>query len=109
MAYDEMLAARIRTAMTGEDNLVEKQMFGGIAFLLNGNMTCGVVGEKMVARVGPDQYDTALENRFAHPMDFTGRPMRGRVFVAPEGIQREAELHTWIELARNYVSTLPPK
>jgi TfoX/Sxy family transcriptional regulator of competence genes len=109
MAYDEGVAQRVREALADERGVVEKKMFGGIAFMLRGNMCCGVVGEELMLRVGPDGYDEALAEPHARPMDFTGRPMRGMVYVAAPGFESDADLAGWIERAARFARRLPPK
>lgn len=109
MAYDEGLAERIRAALAGHEKITEKKMFGGIAFMMRGNMCCGVINTDLIVRVGPDQHDEAMSRPHAHLFDFTGRPMRGMVKVAPEGIVQDGILADWIELAINFVISLPPK
>lgn len=84
-------------------------MFGGIAFLHHGNMFVGIVGDDLMVRVGPAQHETALTRPHARPMDFAGRPMKGYVYVAPEGIDADDTLAGWVRLALEFVSTLPPK
>ena len=109
MAYDEQLAERVRRALAGRDGLSEKKMFGGIAFLLSGNMSCGVVKEDLMVRVGPAQYEQALALPHARPMDFTGRPMTGMVYVGREGLRSDADLAGWLRLGVEFAATLPPK
>lgn len=89
--------------------MVEKKMFGGLSFMVKGNMCCGVVGDELMARVGPDGYEAALKRPHARPMDFTGKPLKGFVYVAPEGFADRADLEGWIGLALNFVETLPAK
>jgi TfoX/Sxy family transcriptional regulator of competence genes len=83
-------------------------MFGGLAFMLDGNMCCGIVGERLMLRLGADLAEEALQRPHVHPMDFTGRPMSGMVYVAPEGLRGKA-LRTWVEEAAGFARTLPPK
>lgn len=109
MPYDPITAQRIREVLGSRTDVVEKKMFGGIAFMVSGHMCCGVVGHEMMARVGPEQYEAALARPGAREMDFTHRPMRGFVFVAPEGIDLEADLENWVALCETYVRSLPPK
>ena len=108
MAYDDALARRVRDRMTGEPGVSEKKMFGGLAFLTSGNMTVGVHGDDLIARIDPETTDTALAEPGVRPFDMTGRPMRGWVLVARDGLTDE-ELERWIARARGYVGTLPPK
>lgn len=109
MAYDEGIAQRLREVFAGREDVVEKKMFGGIAFMVAGNMCCGVVGDRFMARVGPDRYGEALSRPHAGEMDFTGRPMKGFVYVAPEGIEEDADLQSWVSLCEEFVRSLPPK
>jgi TfoX/Sxy family transcriptional regulator of competence genes len=109
MPYDETLARRVREHFSGRGDVVEKKMFGGLAFLLRGHMCCGVVDEQLMARVGPDQYVAALARPHARAMDFTGRPMKGFVYVAPEGFRHEADLRAWLSLCESFVSMIPSK
>ena len=92
MAYDENLAQRIREQFEGLPGIVEKRMFGGIGFMLNGNMATGVIGENLIVRVGPDHYQSALQQPHARPFDFSGKPMKGWVMVTPEGYEADMDL-----------------
>jgi hypothetical protein len=107
MAYDEALADRIRLALRGKD-ISERKMFGGLAFMSGGNMVCGVMGEDLMARVGPQAHDAALARPGARPMDFTGRAPRGMVYVGPAGYQG-AELETWVRECWDFSQSLPAK
>jgi TfoX/Sxy family transcriptional regulator of competence genes len=109
MTYDEGLAQRIREQLGERPALTEKRMFGGVAFLLDGNMTVGVAGDELIARVGPDQSAQALARPEARPMDFTGRPMRGWVTVGGPALADDSVLRHWITTATDFVGTLPPK
>ena len=109
MAYDEGVAQRLREALSDEDDVVEKKMFGGIAFMHRGNMCCGVVGEELMLRVGADGYDAALREPHARPMDFTGRPMRGMLFVGTDGFESDEALGAWLQRATAFTETLPRK
>ena len=109
MAFDETLAARLRDALVGTTGVTEKAMFGGKAFLLDGNMLVGVIQNELVARVGPERFEAAVARNGARPFDFSGRPMSGWVMVGPEGCQTDASLNAWIEEALGYVRTLPRK
>ncbi len=106
MAYDERLAERIRTLLARRGSFVEKQMFGGVAFLVAGRMACGIVKGDLVVRVGPDAYDRALAQPFARPMDFTGREIRGFVFVSPAGL-KAGRLAAWVNQAADYAESQP--
>jgi TfoX/Sxy family transcriptional regulator of competence genes len=108
MAYDEALAVRIRKAVGDGPEISERKMFGGLAVMHNGNMVCGVVGDELMVRVGPDAYNDALAQPHARPMDFTGRPMRGMVYVGVDGIEG-GQLDAWVERGVRYAETLPPK
>ena len=109
MAYDESVAQRIREVMADKVGVTEKKMFGGIAFMLNGNMCSGVINNELMLRVGPDGYEQALNRPHARKMDFTGKPMKGFVYVGVEGFESDADLENWIELAYQFVMSLPAK
>ena len=109
MAYDEKLAERVRRVLTGQDGVVEKQMFGGLAFMLHGNMSVGVDQDRLMVRVGPDRYLEALERSHARPMDFTGRPMKGFVYLPPEGLSTDADLQEWVAMGVDFALSLPKK
>ena len=108
MAFDAELAQRIRDRMTAVAGVSEKKMFGGLAFLTSGNMTVGVNGDDLVVRIDPEAMDDALAEPDVRPFDMTGRPMRGWIVVASDGLSDD-ELERWIDQARSYVATLPPK
>ena len=109
MAYDEKLAERVRRALSGREGISEKKMFGGIAYMLGGNMFCGIVKDQLMVRVGPERYEDALARPHARPMDFTGRAMRGMVYVEPEGLRSDADLGAWLRRGVDFAATLPPK
>mgnify|MGYP001076593929 CR=1 FL=1 len=109
MAYDEGVAERLRELFSNHDNVAEKKMFGGIAFMVNGNMCCGVVNDTLMARVGPDQYEAALKRPHTRKMDFTGKPLKGFVYVAPEGFESDSDMAGWVKRCRDFVATLPAK
>ena len=109
MAYDEGLAERIRDALRGRAEVSERKMFGGIAFMLGGHMAVGIVGDTLMARVGPLRYADALALPHVRPMDFTGKPMKGYVYVDAAGIEEDAALENWITACSAFVATLPPK
>ncbi len=109
MAYDDGLAQRVREALASEAGVIEKRMFGGLAFMVRGNMCCGVSGKDLMARVGPDAYEEALGRPFARPMDFTGRPLRGFVYVGSEGCATDEELSGWVNRCLEFVGSLPAK
>ena len=108
MAYDEKLAARIRKLIAGDERMTERKMFGGIAFMLNGNMFCGVIKDDLMVRVGPDAHEDALAKSYARPMDFASRPMKGMVYVSPEGVAGRG-LKTWVDRSLKFAGSLPPK
>jgi TfoX/Sxy family transcriptional regulator of competence genes len=109
MAYDQALAERVRNTITGETGWVAKEMFGGIGFMLHGNMACGVIDDSLIVRVGPDTYEAALEEQHTRVFDMTGRPMRGWVAVDPPGLSTESDVHSWIQRGINFTMTLPAK
>lgn len=109
MAYDESLADKVREILLEGGELSERKMFGGLAFMVSGNMCCGISGDDLMLRLGEDRAAQVLGEPHVRPMDFTGRPMKGYVYVAPAGLRGEAELRRWIGLAREFVGTLPPK
>jgi TfoX/Sxy family transcriptional regulator of competence genes len=107
MAYDEGLAQRIRDLLDERAGVSEKKMFGGLAFLLAGNMVCGVVGDELMVRVGAEAHDEAIAKRHARPMDFTGRPMKGFVFVGVKGIESDRDLRDSVERSVAHAALLP--
>ncbi len=109
MAYNEELAERMRACLAGSCGLREQKMFGGIAFLLNGNMCCGVRQDDLVLRVAPERYPEALAHPHARPMDITGRVMRGFVMVGPRGTERAEDLRQWVNLAADFAAGLPAR
>ena len=109
MAYSEELANRVRRIAKVRPTVTEKKMFGGLASTLNGNMLRGLTENSLMARVGPEQYEEALAKPHVRVMDFTGRIMKGYVYVDPAGMAADAELQSWVELCAEYVLTLPPK
>ena len=109
MAYDEKLADQIRDQFKRERNITEKKMFGGLCFMMNGNMICGVEKDNLVVRVGLNQYDWALKQKHTRPMDFTGRPLKGFVYVLPRGFKTPSSLTKWLDLATDFVRSLPSK
>jgi len=109
MAYDESLAKRVSAALGDLPNLAEKKMFGGVGYLLNGNMACGVHKEFLIVRVGPERYLQVLEQSHTKMFDITGRPMTGWVMVAPEGCAMEADLQNWVRQGLDFAATLPVK
>lgn len=109
MAYDEGLAHRVREALSDRSDLTEKKMFGGLCFLLGGNMAAGIVGDELMLRVGKDAYEDALARPHAREMDFTGRALKGMVYVGAEGFAEDTALEEWLGLAVAFAGSLPPK
>jgi len=109
MAFDDRLARRLRETLADRNDVVEKRMFGGIAFMVSGNMCCGIIGDTLMARVGPEHYESALQRPHAREMDFTGRPMKGFVSVDPKGFESGADLRAWVDLCLEFTESLPPK
>jgi TfoX N-terminal domain len=109
MAYDENLAGRVRRALGRRKGVSEKAMFGGLAFLLNGNMCCGVLKGELVVRVARDATDDALAEPHTRVLDFTGRSMRGWVVVGPAGCRDDGDLAGWVNKAVEFASSLPAK
>ena len=109
MAYDEELAGRIREVISMRDEVAEKKMFGGVAWMVGGNMACGVVGEELMVRLGPEEAEKALAEEHVRVMDFTGRPMRGFVIVEAPAIADEEGLAGWVDAGADFASSLPPK
>jgi TfoX/Sxy family transcriptional regulator of competence genes len=98
-------ATRARRILSGRSDVIEKMMFGGLCFMVNGRMCCGLTNAAFMVRVGPDQYEDALAQPHARPMDFTGRPLAGIVYVDPSGYRTDADLARWIQRGIDFVST----
>ncbi len=109
MAYDEHLAERVRALLADREALTERKMFGGIAFMLGGNMVAGVIREDLVVRLGPEGYEDALDEPGAREFDLTGRPMTGWLLVGPEATAEDEALRAWVERGAAFASSLPPK
>ena len=109
MAYDEDLADRVREQLASEPALMEKAMFGGLAFLLEGNMAVGLSDDELMVRVGPDASDDALARPHTRPFDMTGRPMKGWILVAAEGVAGERDLAAWVARGVDFARALPAK
>ena len=109
MSFDPGLAQRIRDALVGRYGVSERKMFGGLAFMLHGHMFVGVLGATLMARVGPERYQDALAQPHVREMDFTGRPMKGYVFVDPAGLAEDRNLEAWVTWCAGFAATLPPK
>ena len=109
MAYDERLAARVRDLLGDRPGVAERRMFGGLAFLLHGNMACGVRDDELLVRVAADASEAALAEPGTRPFDLPGRPMAGWVLVGAEGYAGDDGLRRWVDRGLAYAATLPPK
>jgi TfoX/Sxy family transcriptional regulator of competence genes len=109
MTFSELTASQIRSVIQNTPGLSERHMFGGIAFMLEGNMCCGVIEDHLVVRVSPDTYDSALCEPHTRPMDFTGRPLPGFVYVDRAGFASDTSLRQWVDRGVSFARTLPPK
>jgi hypothetical protein len=109
MAFSEALAERIRLALARRKNVEEKKMFGGVGFLLNGNLLVGVWKDSLCVRLGPEQVEKALPEPHVREFDIAGRPMKGWVLVEPEGVTGDDQLKGWIQRAVTFVGKLPVK
>ncbi len=109
MTYNEILAGRMRDILGDCPDIVEKKMFGGTAFLLRGNMVCGVHKQDLIVRVGAEKYTEALQDPHAHPFDMTGKPMSGWVVVESEGLEKNEDLIMWLRKGMVFAQSLPPK
>ena len=109
MAYDEGLAQRVRELLDEKPGFVEKKMFGGICFLLRGNMACGIINEDLIVRVGSERYEASLKLPHTRKFDITGKPMKGWVMVSSKGYETDEDLFQWIQQGVHYTLSLPPK
>jgi hypothetical protein len=109
MAFDEGLAERLREVLADQADLDEKKMFGGLAFMLNGNLAYGVIGDEMIVRVGPEGYDAAIAKPNTRVFDFSGKAMKGWIVVAPEGVESDEALAVWARQGLAFAASLPPK
>ena len=109
MAYDEVLADRVRELMLLRSGVSERKMFGGIVFMLDGNMACGVLGDELIVRLGPEEGERALAEPDTRAFDFTGRPARGVVVVGPDGIAEDKALAGWVDAGADFAVSLPAK
>jgi len=109
MAYDEALADRVRDAMAPRAELTERKMFGGIAFMIGGNMAVGVIDGDLMVRLDPGDAEQALSEANTRPMDFTGRPMKGMVFIEPAGTAADEDLAGWVDAGADFAGSLPAK
>ena len=108
MAYNEKLADRIREGLSGVNKVEEKKMMGGLTFMVKGKMCVGILNDDLMARIDPTVYEEALERKGCREMDFTGKPMKGFVFVGPEGTKGKRDLTSWIELALEFNKKAKP-
>ena len=109
MAYNEELAARVWQALALRADVTERKMFGGLAFMLRGNMCCGVSGDMLMLRLGKEGAADALKELHVKPMEFTGKMLKSMVYVGPEGIASLADLARWVSRGADFAATLPPK
>lgn len=109
MAYDEGLAERIDDLLRDHLHINSKKMFGGLCYLLNGNMCFGIVNEKLMIRIGVDNHEKYSKFEYVEAMDFTGKKMRGMLYVLPDGIDSDKDLEFWVNTCINFAKTLPPK
>lgn len=107
MAYNQELARNIAAIVGVRDDAAEKKMFGGVAYMIQDKMACGIVRDDLMARVGPEAHDAALAEPHVRPMDFAGRPMKGMIYVSPEGWRDPAILAKWVNMSVAFVLTLP--
>ena len=109
MAYDEQLADRVRGLLAVRERLSEKKMFGGIGFMLAGNMACGVHGDDLIVRLDAEEAEKALAEAYVRRFDLTGRAMTGWVFVGPEATTSDQDLAGWVDAGADFAAALPPK
>jgi TfoX/Sxy family transcriptional regulator of competence genes len=109
MAYDEGLAQRVTELLEKKHGFNEKKMFGGVCYLLNGNMACGVLNEDLIVRIGPENYEDALKLPHTRKFDLTGKPMKGWVMVSHDGHESDEDLSEWVHRGANFALSLPPK
>ncbi|HLD94267.1 MAG TPA: TfoX/Sxy family protein [Anaerolineales bacterium] len=110
MAYDEVLVQRVKEQLKGKKGIVEKKMFGGVAFLMNGNMAVGVNKDDLIVRVNANQHDQLLKKMSVRTFDLSrGRPMKGWLLIAPMGVKADKDLRNWLQLGINYARSLPAK
>ncbi len=109
MAYDEGLAQRIIETLDDQDNVVEKKMFGGVCWMLQGNLACGVHTDQLIVRVGPDSYEAALAKPNTRVFDLTKRPMKGWITVNSDGYESDEQLRDWVQQGVDFALSLPAK
>ena len=109
MPYDERLADRVRNALATRGDVEEKAMFGGLAFMVRGYMACGIVADLLMVRVGADASESLVDEPHVRPMDFTGTPLKGFLYVEPEGVETLRALRTWVDRSTRFVDGLPER
>jgi TfoX/Sxy family transcriptional regulator of competence genes len=109
MAYDSKLAGRVRKLVAGRRSVTEREQFGGVAFLINGNVACGIIGDGLLVRVGPAKHDEAMRSKDAQPFSLTGRPSKGWITVRASGLKSPAGLKRWVDLGVAFAGRLPSK
>lgn len=109
MAYDEELAERMRTKLKSSRGVTEKKMFGGVGFLFNGNMACGIIKDDLIVRLSEDEFTKALKRKHVRVFDYSGRPLKGWIYVSAEGYTSDKALAGWIEKGIAFAKSLPPK
>ncbi len=109
MACDELLVERIRVLLADQPGVSERRMFGGVCFMVNGNMACGVAGDELMLRLGNELTAAALEEPHTRPMDFTGKVLKSMLFVDAAGVETDAELQAWVQRALGFAASLPAK
>ena|SRR5579883_2396357 len=109
MAYDEKLAQRVREVLKGAKGLGEKKMFGGICFLLNGNMMGGVLKDDLIVKYDKSEHEKVISQKHVRPFDFPGKPMAGIAYVGPAGLKTKKDLAKWVEMGKAHAASLPQK
>lgn len=109
MAYDTKLAQRVRSALKSSRSTTEREQFGGVAFLIRGNVACGIIGDDLLVRVGPDRHAEVMESKDARLFSLTGRPSKGWVLIRPAGLKSAASLKKWVQMGVDFAKSLPPK
>lgn len=109
MVYDTSLAGRVRAILANRHDIEEKRMFGGLGFLLRGNMLVGIWKNDLIVRLDPSLYEQSLEEEHVRPFDITGRAMKGWIMVDPDGLVQDDALHSWVQRASQFVERLPAK